>query len=280
MPKTTSPITAIAFESRMADSTSKLLERKDIQTLSAPSMQEVPLEDHTAVFSFAEKLLAGQIDILICTTGVGTKMMIKTLRTKYKWEDILHALREIIIVARGPKPAKVCRRMDIPIALKVPEPNTWKEILETLSQHKSTSNLQGKEVAIQEYGRSNEQLNEALRKQGATLTLTSIYRWTLPDDPTPLKKGIQAIIDGNVQLVLFTSKTQADHVMKLADQMGIKQRLQEAFKKTFIASIGPVCSKGLRAHDIHANFEPSRSKLAIFINEVAEESKKTIKPEM
>jgi uroporphyrinogen-III synthase len=264
-------ITAVAFESRMADSTAQLLQRKGARTISAPSMQEVPLEDHSAVFAFADRLFANEINILICMTGVGTDMLIKTLETKYDFQDISEALTDVIIVSRGPKPARVLRRFEIPIDIKVPEPNTWKEILETLAENDMTSDLNGKKVAIQEYGEANEQLNQELLNRGAELIQTPIYRWMLPDDLEPLKEGIRSILDGKVQVVLFTSKTQVNHVMKVADQMDSKEALRNALDELFVASIGPVCSSGLKSHNIDVDFEPSRPKLAIFINEIAED---------
>lgn len=276
---TTNPLkdfTALAFESRMADSTAQLLQRRGAHAISAPSMQEVPLEDHSAVFTFADELFAGEIDILICTTGVGTDMLIKTLETKYDFGDISEALADIIVVSRGPKPAKVLRGLDIPIDIKVPEPNTWKEILETLANNDMTSDLDGKRVAIQEYGEANEQLNRELLNRGAELIQTPIYRWMLPDDLEPLKEGIHSILDGKVQVVLFTSKTQVNHVMKVADQMDSKEALCDALDSLFVASIGPVCSSGLKSHGIKVDFEPSRPKLAIFINEIAEQAPQAI----
>lgn len=264
-------ITALSFESRMSDTTAKLLRRHGAKAISAPSMQEVPLESHSAVFNFAEQLLAGNVDILLCTTGVGTDMMFKTLETKYESDRIRDAMSNLIIVSRGPKPAKVLRRLDVPITLKVPEPNTWKEILESMKHHPETSDLQGKTIAIQEYGEPNEKLNKELRDQGAKLIQTSIYRWSLPDDLEPLKNGIQTILDREADLVLFTSKTQINHVMKMADKMGVKDQLKEAFKRVSVASIGPVCSRGLKDNGITPDFEPSRPKLAIFINEIAQE---------
>jgi uroporphyrinogen-III synthase len=272
MPTTPSldQITALAFESRMADTTAQLLERKGARTISAPSMQEVPLEDHSAVFSFAEKLFDGDIDILLCTTGVGTDMMVKTLKTRYEADQILEELSDLIMVSRGPKPAKVLRGLNIPIDINVPEPNTWKQILETLDEDERTANLSGKQLAIQEYGEANEKLNQELKNRGANLVQTPIYRWTLPDNLDPLKKGIQAILNNEVDIALFTSKTQVHHVIKVADQVASKDRFLQALEEIFIASIGPVCSNGLESHGIIADFEPSRPKLAIFINEVAE----------
>jgi uroporphyrinogen-III synthase len=264
-------ITALAFESRMADSTAKLLQRQGARTISAPSMKEVPLENHSAVFDFADRLFAGKVDILLCMTGVGTDMLIKTLETRFDRSKIHNALSNILVVSRGPKPAKVLRKLEIPIAIKVPEPNTWKELLEALDEDVRTSDLSGKGIAIQEYGESNEKLNEELEKRGAELLQTSIYRWALPDDLEPLENGIRAILNGETDIVLFTSKTQADHVTKVAEVIASGEKLREALNNVMVASIGPVCSKGLQSHGIQVDFEPSRPKLAVLINEIAKE---------
>lgn len=274
MTKSTQPLnnlTVLTFESRMADTTVKLLQRQGARTLSAPSMQEVPLENHSEVFSFSEQLFAGEIDILLCMTGVGTDMLVDIMKTRYDWKKIRQSLSDILVVSRGPKPAKVLRKLDIPIDIKVPEPNTWKELLEALDSHEKTFDLHDKKVAIQEYGETNQDLNKELIKRGAELVQTPIYRWALPDDLEPLKEGIRAIVNGNTDAVLFTSKTQADHVMQVADMMGSQEELKEALRNVFVASIGPVCSGGLKSHGIHIDFEPSRPKLAVFIREIADE---------
>jgi len=275
--KPLSNITALAFESRMADTTVNLLKRQGADAISAPSMQEVPLESHSDVFSFSEKLFAGEIDILLCMTGVGTDMLVNTMKTRYDWEKIHKSLSNITVVSRGPKPAKVLRKLEIPIDIKVPEPNTWKELLEILDKDEKTSELKGKKVAIQEYGETNEKLNKELIKRGAEVVQTSIYRWALPDDLEPLKDGIRAILNGKTDVVLFTSKTQADHVMKVADMVASKEELREALRDVVVASIGPVCTKGLQSHGIKVDFEPSRPKLAIFVREIGEKFQGSMK---
>jgi len=270
-------VTALTFESRMSDSMANLLKRKGADVISAPSMQEVPLENHGAVFDFAEKLLGGEVDILICTTGVGTNMMIETLKARYDLQKISDYLAEIIIVARGPKPTRVLRKFNLPVDIKVPEPNTWKEILRAMAEDERTSDLAGKKVAIQEYGETNKKLNTRIKKQGSQLLRVPIYRWELPDDLDPLKKGIRSIIDGEAQIVLFTSKTQVNHVMKIADKIASGKAVQKAMNEAWVASIGPVCSKGIKSHGIEVDFEPSRPKLGVFINEIAEKQPAEIK---
>lgn len=269
--KTDSPLTgktAVCFESRMSESAAQLLEKYGANVISAPSMQEVPLEEHREVFNFAEKLFNGKVDVLICTTGVGTQMLIDTLETKYELEDILQALTNLSLVVRGPKPIRVLKKYDIPFDVTVPEPNTWKEILTAMDHHEKTGNLDGKQVAIQEYGESNEALIDELKDRGASVLRVTVYRWALPDDTGPLKKGIQAVLDKKVDLALFTSKTQIEHVMQLAAKEGVEERLQEAFNNLFVASIGPVCTRGLHTHGIQVDFEPSRPKLGVFVKEV------------
>lgn len=269
-------ITVLSFESRMSDATAKLLQRQGVEPVSAPSLQEVPLENHGAVFQFAQKLLADEVDILICTTGVGIDMMIKTLKTRYDLTKVLQKLREITIVSRGPKPAKVLRKLDIPIEVKVPEPNTWNEIIQAMAHHTRTSDLKGKKIAIQEYGESNESLNKELQKQGGELLQVPIYRWSLPEDLGPLENGIQKLIHDEIDAVLFTSKTQVKHVMKVAEKFASVVKVRKALNNTWVASIGPVCSRGLKSYGIEVDFEPSRPKLAIFIKEMVKELPKHV----
>src|SRR5262249_61065150 len=55
----------VAFESRMASETARLIERNGGLAMVAPAMREIPLGDNPAALEFADRLLAGQIDIAI-----------------------------------------------------------------------------------------------------------------------------------------------------------------------------------------------------------------------
>src|SRR5256712_3838439 len=68
-----------AFESRMAEQMTQLIERHGGRPLGAPSMREVPLEENADVLRFGERLLAGEFDMVILLTGVGTRLMLKVL---------------------------------------------------------------------------------------------------------------------------------------------------------------------------------------------------------
>ena len=50
-------------------------------------MREVPLTDQHEALSFGEALLAGDVDVLILLTGVGTRMLIATLSARWPKEE-------------------------------------------------------------------------------------------------------------------------------------------------------------------------------------------------
>ena len=45
-------------------------------------------------------------------------------------------------------------------------------------------------IAIQEYGRSNEELIAALRAKGAEVTRVPVYAYELPEDLGPLREAV------------------------------------------------------------------------------------------
>lgn len=264
-----SGLTTVCFESRLSDSAASLLEKWGSTVVRSPSMQEIPLKENHEVFRFGEKLFAGDVDILICMTGVGTRMLVDALETRHKKSDILKALKNITIVVRGPKPIRVLKELDVPYEVAAPEPNTWRELLDAIDQDEKTKDIAGKRVAIQEYGESNQELIDALEQRGADVFQVPVYRWALPDDIEPLMEGIHKILNGEAHIALFTSKTQINHVMEVAEKEGMYGDLKQALNKIFIASIGPVCTKGLKGHGLHVDFEPSRPKLGVFIKELS-----------
>ncbi len=271
-------ITVVGFESRMAEATARLVEKYGGKAISAPSLQEAPLERHDAVFDFAERLFDGTIDVVVFTTGVGTRMLFETLATRYAAEDVAAALAGVAVVARGPKPVRALKARGVPPTLKVPEPNTWKEVLEVLTTSPETTPLEGKRVALQEYGRSNSDLNAALREQSAELVRVPIYRWTLPNDLRPLKNGLRALISGKAQVALFTSGQQVEHVLQVAAREGWERSLRYALDDALVASLGPVCSEALEAHGIAVDYEPERPKLAVFVKGLAENAQRLLRP--
>jgi len=176
------------------------------------------------------------------------------------------ALGKVQLVARGPKPIGALKELGLQAAVTVPEPNTWREILSTLD---ADVDLQGKRIAIQEYGIANPELTAALQSRGAAVTLIPIYRWALPEDLAPLHSAIDKILGGEVDIALFTNGAQVDHLFQVASYDKADGGLRLALDKIVVASVGPVCTQVLEQFGLKPDIEPVHPKMGALLAEVA-----------
>src|SRR5262245_43426400 len=118
----------LSLESRRAKEMETLIRRLDGDPFVAPSVQERPLaEQYCEAVRFVEHLECGHFDLLVCMTGVGLEFLRDAAAAKMPLERFAAALRRAIIVSRGPKPIPALRALSVPVAVVIPEPNTWKE---------------------------------------------------------------------------------------------------------------------------------------------------------
>ena len=145
----------LSLESRRAVEMAKLIATYGGNAMVAPSMREIPLESNKEAQSFTRALVAGSFDMVIFLTGVGTRALARVAETVCTRDEFVLALQRVPIVARGPKPVAALKELGVPVALAVPEPNTWRELLAALDGSRDTLPLGGKRVAVQEYGAPN-----------------------------------------------------------------------------------------------------------------------------
>src|SRR5262249_15635282 len=148
----------------------------------------------------------GDFDMVIFLTGVGARLLNQIIETRYSPGSFLEALRRLAVVVRGSKPAAVMREWAVPVAVTVPEPNTWREVLA------STESRQERCIAVQEYGRPIPELIDGLRRRGAEVTTVPVYQWALPDDLGPLREAVRRLAAGDVDVLLLTTSMQVPHL--------------------------------------------------------------------
>ncbi|KAB2961755.1 MAG: uroporphyrinogen decarboxylase [Candidatus Methylomirabilis oxygeniifera] len=244
-----------------------LISRQGGIPVSAPALREIPCTEHAEANEFAKALLAGRIDMVVWLTGVGARALLTAVEGTVSRAECLAALSRIPTIALGPKPQAVLRELGIPITLAVPEPNTWREILTAIDS--AAIPLLGRRVAVQEYGRSNPELIAGLQTRGASVLRVPVYQWALPEDCGPLRQAIKAIANQQVDLVLFTTAVQADHLLQVAAADGLEEPLRTGLRDTVVASIGPTCSKALREHGLTVDLEPEHPKMGHLVQTAA-----------
>jgi uroporphyrinogen-III synthase len=253
----------LAFESRRQNEMAELIRLNGGQPFVAPALVEVPLEANGQAFAFADGLYTGAFDMVIFLTGVGTRFLQRVIASRDGEEKFAEALRQVTIVARGPKPSAVLREWKVPVTVAVPEPNTWRELLTAIKDRPE------RRAAVQEYGRTNRELIEGLEAQGRTVTCVPVYQWRLPDDTTPLAQALEDLLAGKVGAALFTTGVQIENFVDFAEQRGVREEVIAALRKIFIGSIGPTCSESLLSYGLRPALEPSHPKMGILVREAA-----------
>ena len=256
-----------AFESRNAVEISRMIEKFGGEASVSPSMREVALEENAAAVEFAQQLVTGSIDTVIFLTGVGFKHLLAAVERSVDRQRYLNALSDVTTIARGPKPVAAMKEIELTPTIRVPEPNTWRDILTTIDNQMSIAN---QTVAVQEYGKSNPSLVAGLEARGARVLSVQVYRWDLPVDLDPLQSNVRRLAKGEFDVVLFTSANQVTNMLRVAEQLGVADSLRECLTETIVASIGPTTSEMLRDCDLPVDLEPEHSKMGQLVRTAAE----------
>ena len=264
------PLRVCSFESRKQDEMRSLIERHGGVPTIAASMREVPLESNVAVFEFLDRLLAGQLDLVVFMTGVGARALLEVVETRVPRATFFEALQRCCVIVRGPKPTTVLREWGVRIDHRAAEPNTWRELLSVIDSGMSQGT-----IAIQEYGLPNKEFYTALTARGMSVLAVPVYRWELPTDIEPLEAAIRATVAGEFDVLLLTSAQQIRNVLEIAERLQLRDAFRTATKCCRIGSIGPTCSEALREAGLHIDLEPSHPHMGHLVRETLTRARPT-----
>ncbi|QDV71236.1 Uroporphyrinogen decarboxylase [Rosistilla carotiformis] len=255
-----------ALESRRADDLTRMIEKHGGVPFVSPSMREVPIEPNRTAIEFAYSVITGQISVVILMTGVGFRHLLRATEKHLDNQKFLDALSDIVTVCRGPKPVAAMKEVGLKPTHRVPEPNTWRELLTTLDQNVA---LMNQNVGLQEYGIANTSLIAGLEARGATVFPVRPYAWDFPEDPTLLRQNVRALASGQRDVVMFTSAHQAVNLLRCAEEMNLVNELRQGLKRMVVASIGPTTSQMLEESEIRVDLEPEHPKMGHLVVDTA-----------
>ena len=258
-----------AFESRRGEEMARLIERQRGRPSVSPSMREVARAENPQAVEFAQRLMMAGIDVVLLLTGVGVRHLVAAVERHVDRQRFLSALADTTTVVRGPKPLAVLKELGITPTFRVPEPNTWRELLTTLDTHVP---LAGQVVAMQEYGKPNPSLVAGLEARGAQVVRVKVYDWELPEDTGPLEANVRAIAAGEIDVALFTSAQQVEHLLVIAEQLDLEPEVRQGLGRAVVASIGPTTSEALRQNELPIDLEPEHGKMGQLVVAAAEAS--------
>jgi uroporphyrinogen decarboxylase len=258
-----------ALESRNRVEMARLIEKFGGRAFVSPSMREVRIEHNREAIDFAHRLITGEIEVMIFLTGVGFRHLLAAVEKDVERQRYLNALADITTVCRGPKPVAAMAEVGLKPTHRVPEPNTWRELLATIDAGVPIANHT---VGLQEYGITNRSLIAGLEARGAKVVNVRVYQWELPEDTAPLAENLRAITAGERDVLIFTSAHQAANMLRMAQQLGLEQPLRDALARIVVASIGPTTSEMLREHELPVDVEPEHPKMGPLVAAAAEQA--------
>jgi uroporphyrinogen-III synthase len=245
------------LETRTGAHLAEMVERRGGVPMLAPALQEVPDIDAGALRSLLATWRAEPFNICIFQTGVGTKALFAAADAADLSADLKELLTAARIAVRGPKPSGELNSRGIRIDIRAAAPFTTETILAALADER----VADASILVQRHGERNRALCEALEARGAKVQEIATYRWALPTDTRPLKRLLEALSQGRVDAVVFTSAVQMHNLYSIAQAAGSAADLANYLNRSVVASIGPACSRALRDYGVAPSFEANPPKL-------------------
>jgi uroporphyrinogen-III synthase len=251
----------------MSSEMASLIQRHGGVPYAAPVLQEVYLKDSPEVQQLVSDACAGQLDIMVLLTGVGTRALVQTAAAMGREAEFLQSLDRLTIIARSPKPARVLRQYQIHIDVMPPEPYTSEDLVASLEG----LDLRDQSVAVQRYGGPSSYLVQNLAQRGARVREVTLYTWGLPEDTAPVLRLIEDLPQGKIDALAFTSQPQVGNLLSIAREAGQEEALRRSLKgPVAVASVGPVCSRRLREAEIRVDVEPEHPHMGNLVLAVAD----------
>ncbi|HEY2381654.1 MAG TPA: uroporphyrinogen-III synthase [Terriglobia bacterium] len=259
-------INVAILEHRFTREFSALFEKLGAKVYACALLEEKPVENREELQTFIRHVLGGSLDMMIFLTGVGARFLIGEAESMGAKDDFLSALGKVTIVVRGPKPVAALRQFGLRADV-TPQNPTTEGVIEALQ----TQNLRGRRIGVQLYGTPNPQLVGALEAKGATVTPVQVYAYGAAADSAAVNEFIGRIIDGQIDVIAFTSGPQAAMLFDFAAKMGTEATLAAALQsRVAVASIGEVTTRALEARKITPQIVPEQSKMAALVQAVRE----------
>ncbi|MHA7304929.1 uroporphyrinogen-III synthase [Arthrobacter sp. TMN-49] len=257
---------------RRAGDLIEALERRGASVLHAPALKIAPVADDDALRAETAAVIGAAPDIVMVTTAYGMRRWCEAADAAGQGEDLLAALAKAAIYVRGPKARGAVRAAGLD-----DQGISADETTATLTDLVIAGGVRGKTVAVQVHGYTDVAALDRLRDAGATVLTVTPYRWVNAEDGDKLPQLIQAVINGELDVITFTSAPAVDAVLSTADQLGRGAEFLAALRgpgHVVCAAVGPVTASPLHQAGITA-LVPERFRMGALIRIVSEHLEQT-----
>ena len=217
----------------------------------APTLSTAPADEgyqRAAVSRFLDRLVAGEIDLVILLTGVGTRALISAADELGRRAELRAGLERARVLTRGYKCTAALRTFGRQPDLVPTLPTTTGVARELDTYRERFGDLRGRQVAVQAYGTPAAELGAALALHGAEVCTIPLYRYRLPDDEGPVLHLLDQLAAWKLDAVTFTSPPAVTHLFLLAEAHERADLLRADLNRpgVVVAAVGPSTGAALR----------------------------------
>ena len=240
-------------------------ERRGAEVLHAPAIHIAAADDDTQITLDTHAIITARPDILLATTSYGIRRWFEAADAAGLGSELTRTLENSRILVRGPKARGAVRAASLNDSGMSDEETT-----KSLVDHVLRDGAEGKTVAVQLHGFTDQAQLERLRAAGATVLTVAPYRWLMPEDSGRVLRLVDAICTGSVDAVTFTSAPAVEALFGTADGAGKLDQMLDAFADTVVAAaVGNVTAAPLIAAGIRP-IVPDRFRMGALIRLVCE----------
>lgn len=253
------------LEARKRRELSDLVARLGGTSICAPAVREVTIDADTS--PLLARITAGHYEIVTLLTAAAFTTLCEEADRQGRLDAVRAALQRTTIACRGPKPQLALRKQGLAAAVVTQPPHTSVDLLDALAD----TPLGGRSTLLLHYGERNDQFGRALQERGALVDDACLYEWKLPEDIGPIEAVVRAIVNDELDALLFTSQIQCRHLLQIADAMGVRAELIQALRRDIVvAAIGPVCAAALREAGVVPDVMPDMPNSPSLVRAVAD----------
>lgn len=251
---------------RRRDELCALLERRGATVVAAPALRMVPLSDDALLYEATEAALAGGLDYVVATTGVGWRGWMSAAEGWGTGGRLVAACAEAVLVSRGSKAAGALRSCGLREAY-APESEALDDVLAWLLARE----VRGRRIAVQEHGAPQPEFTAALRAAGAVVIEVPVYRWGPPEDPAAVRRLAEQTARREVHALPFTSAPAVEAFLAAAEACGRRAEVIDALRRDVLpVCIGPICARPLLVADVPCVW-PERGRLGSLVRTLGRE---------
>lgn len=230
----------------------------------APLIEVKPPSNPEALHNMIRETVAGKIDVIVFMSRNGVLQALEAASKINLLESFKEALNRITVVSVGPKTKREMEKLGLASPI-MPEEYSSSGVVKLLQKR----GLQGKTVALPRAQIVDETLRTALERLGANVVQAAAYEVTQASDKSQVKRFIEDLAAGKVDVVAFTSPSTVKSLISNARQFNLEKEITDRLQRVVVASIGSTTRKVLEDLGFQVQVMPSEYTVEALAKEIA-----------